>query len=55
VFGSRWACDGKNKPEFEHVVAVMHGSSPWMLGKQEGLYGTSPSVAQGRVVVVMAT
>jgi hypothetical protein len=25
--------------EFERAVAVMHGSSPWMLGEEEGLFG----------------
>jgi hypothetical protein len=32
VFDSWWTCDGKNSLEFECTVAVMHGSSSWMLG-----------------------
>jgi hypothetical protein len=46
VFGSRWTCDSKNSPEFEHAVAVIE-SSLWMLGEEEGLSETSPVVAQG--------
>jgi hypothetical protein len=37
VFDSRWTCDGKNSSEFKRAVAVMHKSSPWMLGEEEGL------------------
>jgi hypothetical protein len=25
TFDSRWTCDGKNSPEFEHTATVMHG------------------------------
>jgi hypothetical protein len=39
TFDSWWTCDGKNSLEFEHAVAVMHGSSPWMFGEEEGLSG----------------
>jgi hypothetical protein len=37
TFDSRWTCDGKTSSEFECSVAMMHGSSPWMLGEEEGL------------------
>jgi hypothetical protein len=37
TFNSRWTYDGKNSLEFEHAAAVMHRSSPWMLGEEEGL------------------
>jgi hypothetical protein len=37
VFDSRWTYDGKNSPEFERTVTMMHESSPWMLGEEEGL------------------
>jgi hypothetical protein len=33
-----WTCDGKNSSEFERAVVVMHGSSSWMLGEEEGLF-----------------
>jgi hypothetical protein len=29
------------------MVTVMHGSSPWMLGEEEGLSGTSLVAAWG--------
>jgi hypothetical protein len=29
------------------VAAVMHRSSPWMLGEEDELYGTSLAIAQG--------
>jgi hypothetical protein len=38
-FDSQWTCDGKNSSEFEHAVDVMHGSSPWMLGEENGFSG----------------
>jgi hypothetical protein len=44
---SQWTYDGKNLLEFERAVVVMHESSPWMLGEEEGLSGTSPVVARG--------
>jgi hypothetical protein len=30
----------------ELIEVRVHRSSPWMLGEEEGLYGTSPAVAQ---------
>jgi hypothetical protein len=41
VIGVRFTmtCDGKNSLEFECVVVVMHMSSLWMLGEEDGLFG----------------
>jgi hypothetical protein len=39
-------CDGKNLPEF-NVVAMMHGSSLWMLGRKKGSLSTSSVLARG--------
>jgi hypothetical protein len=39
TFGSWWTYDSKNSSEFERVAAVIHGSSPWMLGMEEWLSG----------------
>jgi hypothetical protein len=41
MFSSWWTCDGKNSLELEHVAAVMHDSSPWMLEEEEELSGRS--------------
>jgi hypothetical protein len=38
AFDSQWTRDGKNSPKFERTEAVMHRSSPWMLGEQEGFF-----------------
>jgi hypothetical protein len=39
-FDSRWIYDGKNSSEFERTVAVIYGSSLWiMLEEEEGLFG----------------
>jgi hypothetical protein len=64
VFSSQWTCDGKNSSEFERPMAVMYWYLLWMLGLEDGLFGTSPAVARGggatdaakrRGVVVVAT
>jgi hypothetical protein len=39
VFNSRWTCDGKNSSEFERAVVMMHESSLWMIGEEEGPSG----------------
>jgi hypothetical protein len=48
VFDSRWTCDGKNSPKFEHVVSVMHGSSMWVLGEEDGLFEDLIGRSSGR-------
>jgi hypothetical protein len=47
MFGSRWTCDGKNSSEFERAAAMMHGSSPWILGEEDGLSAALSAVARG--------
>jgi hypothetical protein len=39
MFNSRWTCDGKNSLEFERAVVMMHESSLWMIGEEEGPSG----------------
>jgi hypothetical protein len=48
VFDSWRTYDGKNSSEFKHAVAVMHRSSLWMLGEEEGLSGDLTSRSLGR-------
>jgi hypothetical protein len=48
VFDSRWTYDGKNSPEFERTVTMMHESSPWMLGEEEGLSENLTNYSSGR-------
>jgi hypothetical protein len=48
LFDSRWTYDGNNSPEFERAVAVMHESSMWMLGEEEGLSGDLVGHSSGR-------
>jgi hypothetical protein len=48
VFGSRSTSDGKNSSEFERALAVMHESSPWMLGEEEGLSRDLTGRSSGR-------
>jgi hypothetical protein len=47
AFGSQWTYDGKNSLEFKHAAAVMHESMLWILGEEEGLSRTSPTIARG--------
>jgi hypothetical protein len=37
AFDSWWTCDDKNLSEFEHMVAMMHGRSSWMLREEEAI------------------
>jgi hypothetical protein len=38
VFGSWWTCDDKSSSEFERAAAMMHRSSSWMFGEEEGFF-----------------
>jgi hypothetical protein len=48
VFDSWWTCGGKNSPELERAVVVMHGSLPWMLGEKKGLFRDLTGRSLGR-------
>jgi hypothetical protein len=37
MFDSWWTYNDKNSTVFERAVVMMHGSSSWMLGEEEGL------------------
>jgi hypothetical protein len=55
MFDSRWTYDSKNSSEFERAVAVMHRSSPGILGEEEGLSGDLTGHSSGRRGVVAMT
>jgi hypothetical protein len=48
TFGSQGSCDGKNSSEFERATAAMDGSSPWMLGEEEGFFDDLTGRRSGR-------
>jgi hypothetical protein len=46
MFKSRWICNDKNS--LKHTVVVMYGSSPRMIGEEDGLFGDLTSCSSGR-------